>query len=219
MRLAFMDRFWVSTLNKTLDRRNLQSGVIALGRRDADLRMIVRQFGTPPMWRRAPGFATLVQIVLEQQVSLASGRAIYKRLRQRLGRVSPTAVLELGEHRLRKVGITRQKSAYLLHLATALIDGAVSLKKLTGMNDMEVRETLIRIKGIGPWTADVYLLMALGRLDVWPAGDLALAVATQNVKSLKRRPDPKELEQIAESWRPWRAVAARILWLYYLRGI
>jgi DNA-3-methyladenine glycosylase II len=119
---------------------------------------------------------------------------------------------------LRELGVTRQKSAYLLHLSGSILNGELSFNKLSRMPDDDARMSLTRIKGIGSWSADVYLLMAMRRGDVWPAGDLALAVAAQEVFRLKRRPTPDELERIAERWRPYRAVAARMLWQHYLFG-
>ena len=129
---------------------------------------------------------------------------------------TPPRFVELGEGYLRGLGVTRQKSAYLLHLAASIVNGELSFRKLARMNDEEARVALTRIKGIGSWSADVYLLMAMRRADVWPAGDLALAVAMKDLHGLTKRPGPDELEAIAERWRPHRAVAARMLWQYYL---
>jgi DNA-3-methyladenine glycosylase II len=124
--------------------------------------------------------------------------------------------IELGDGYLRGLGVTRQKSAYLIDLSAAIVSGELSFAKLARMSDEEARVMLTRVKGIGSWSADVYLLMAMRRADIWPAGDLALAVAMQELKGLGRRPGPIELERLAEQWRPHRAVAARMLWQYYL---
>ncbi len=117
---------------------------------------------------------------------------------------------------LRGLGVTRQKSSYLIHLSSLIIAGQLHLKKLSRMSDLNARAALMQVKGIGTWSADVYLLMAMRRADVWPAGDLALAVAAKDLFNLEKRPSPEELDQLAEKWRPNRAVAARMLWQYYL---
>lgn len=129
---------------------------------------------------------------------------------------TPERFLELGETRLRELGVTRQKSAYLLHLAESLVSRRLSLRSLSRLSDDQVLVRLTGIKGIGLWSANIYLLMAMRRADIWPAGDLALAVAIKDLKALPTKPSPDELEQIAEAWRPNRAVAARMLWQYYL---
>ena len=129
---------------------------------------------------------------------------------------TPVRFIELGDTYLRSLGLTRQKSAYLLHLSSSIVNGELNFTKLARMSDDDARVILTRIKGIGSWSADVYLLMAMRRADIWPAGDLALAVAMKDLKSLAKRPGPDELEQFAEKWRPHRAVAARMLWQYYL---
>ena len=181
--------------------------------------MLARIFAThgdPPLWRRATGFTTLVHIILEQQVSLKSAKSMLLRLQTRIEPFTPDRFLELGDSYLRSLGVTRQKSAYLLHLSECIVGGELSFTKLARMSDNDARLVLTRIKGIGSWSADVYLLMAMRRADIWPAGDLALAVAMKDLKGLPHRPSPDELERLAENWRPHRAVAARMLWQYYL---
>ena len=129
---------------------------------------------------------------------------------------TPIKFIELGDTYLRSLGVTRQKSAYLLHLSASIINGDLNFTKLSRMSDDNARLALTRIKGIGLWSADVYLLMAMRRADIWPAGDLALAVAMQELMGLEKRPGPVQLEQLADKWRPHRAVAARMLWQHYL---
>lgn len=172
--------------------------------------------GDPPLWSRATGFTTLVHIILEQQVSLKSAQAMLRRLQAAVNPFTPTHFLQLGDSYFRSLGVTRQKSAYLLHLSQSIVTGDLNFWKLARMTDDEARSSLTRIKGIGSWSADVYLLMAMRRADIWPAGDLALAVALKDLKNLAHRPPPDELERLAEGWRPYRAVAARMLWQYYL---
>jgi DNA-3-methyladenine glycosylase II len=189
-----------------------------LAARDEILARILASHGAPPMWRRAAGFTTLVHIILEQQVSLKSAKAMLLRLQSVINPFTPERFVDLGESHLRQLGVTRQKSAYLLHLSGSILDGELSFNKLSRMPDDEARTILTRIKGIGLWSADVYLLMAMRRADIWPAGDLALAVAVKELWGLEFRPTTDELEQIAERWRPYRAVAARMLWQHYLFG-
>jgi DNA-3-methyladenine glycosylase II len=182
---------------------------------DPDLARIVAAFGRPPLWERPAGFPTLVYIVLEQQVSLASARAAFDRLAA-AGPVTPERFLGLSDTELLAIGFSRQKASYCRGLAAALAAGQLDLAVLEGLDDEEARHALIQLKGIGPWTADIYLLMALGRPNIWPIGDLALVQALQEVKGLDRRPTAAESLAIADQWHPWRAAAARILWHWYL---
>ncbi len=201
---------------KRMSRAQLLDGVDALSAADPDLAAVVTRFGPPPLWARRPGFATLVQIVLEQQVSLASGRATFGRLRDAWGEVRPGRFAKLTTAQVRSAGVTRQKTSYCLGIARQIVVGTLDLRRLGRVDDAAARRRLVEIRGIGPWTADIYLLMALGRPDVWPDGDLALATAAHQVKRLRRRPDTERLRRLATSWAPWRAVAARILWHHYL---
>lgn len=185
--------------------------------RDPELARIHADFGTPPTWFREPGFPTLLHIILEQQVSLASARAAYERLSSLASPLTPARFLALKDTELKGAGFSRQKIIYGRHLAEAIASGRLNLEALAVADDAEVKASLTALKGIGSWTADIYLLMSLRRADAWPAGDLALAVALQEVKNLDTRPTPLELIELAEGWRPWRAVAARLLWHYYLQ--
>ena len=189
-----------------------------LARRDTDLARIYRTRGVPPLWARPAGFRTLVRIVLEQQVSLASGRATLRRIESAFGRVSAKRLAAAGEEGLRAAGVTRQKSRYCVLLAQASLDGDLDLRGVARVADRDAMAALPAFTGIGRWTAEVYLLMALRRPDVWPAGDLALAKAMQSVKNLPERPDEVSMRRLAEGWRPYRAVAARLLWHDYLQS-
>ena len=199
-----------------LDRHRLRAAVDELAGRDADLAEVRRRFGPPPLWARRPGFSALVKIILEQQVSLASARAAFERLRAAVDRLTPRAFLELDAATLRRVGFSRQKAGYCRSLAQEIVAGRLRLAELARMDDAGAHRRLTALRGVGRWTADIYLLMALGRPDVWPRGDLALAKAARRVKALPRAPTDQELAAIAEGWRPWRAVAARLLWHDYL---
>jgi DNA-3-methyladenine glycosylase II len=203
-------------LSQVLSKQALADIARDLAKRDKQLAGIFQRHGPPPLWRRATGFATLVHIILEQQVSLRSGKAMFDRLSAAIDPFSPEEFVERGENYLRSLGVTRQKSAYLVHLSSLITDGELNLRQLSRMNDEDARLSLMRVKGIGSWSADVYLLMAMLRADIWPSGDLALAVAAQELLALKTRPTPEKLESLAERWRPHRAVAARMLWQYYL---
>jgi DNA-3-methyladenine glycosylase II len=168
------------------------------------------------MWARRPGFATLLRIVFEQQVSLASADAAFTRLQRAVGRVTAQRVARLSLTELRRWGITRQKADYCLNLARLIVSGALNLRTIARADDATARQALLEVRGIGPWTADIYLLMALRRPDVWPDGDLALAGAVKQVKRLRTHPPNDRLQRIAVAWKPWRSVAARILWHHYL---
>jgi DNA-3-methyladenine glycosylase II len=199
-----------------LTQRSLRSATRDLAARDSDLAAVVDAYGPPPLWAREPGFHTLIHIILEQQVSLASAKAAYDRLIVATGRLLPEPFLRLTDAELKGIGFSRQKTAYGRALAQAIFDGQLDLARLATRDDREAKSQLTAIKGIGPWTADIYLLMVLRRPDAWPSGDLALAAAVRRVKRMRSQPTPKKLEQIGKAWRPWRAVAARILWHYYL---
>jgi DNA-3-methyladenine glycosylase II len=201
-----------------LDEQTLAAGMLELAARDEGLAQVLADLGAPPLWAREPGFPTLVHIILEQQVSLASARAAFIRLCACASPLTPASFLRLDEDTLRNAGFSRQKAGYSRYLAQSILDGRLDLDALAYQEDADARAALLALKGIGPWTADIYLLMALRRPDVWPAGDLALQIAMQRVKRLATRPTPAEMETLAEPWRPWRAVAARVLWHRYLQG-
>ena len=193
----------------------LRKGVRHLIAQDPDLAAIVAAYGYPPLWAREPGFPTLIHIILEQQVSLASARAANERLKQ-AGIVTPRRFVTYDDAQLKAIGFSRQKTAYGRALAEAILRGELDLRALEVMDDAHARAALIAQKGVGPWTADIYLLMALGRPDVWPPGDIALASAMQRVKRLPARPTNERTAEISANWRPWRAAAARLLWHFYL---
>ena len=202
----------------TLDAAGLRAAAAELAKRDPDLAAILERLGPPPLWDRPPGFATLVAIVLEQQVSLRSGAAALDRLRLAAGSIEPAAVAALGEEGARSVGLTRQKARYVVGIAKAALDGRFDPAIVAAFEDDDARVSLTALLGVWRWTADIYLLMALLRPDVWPDGDLALAAAMRRAKGLAAIPDAATQRAVAESWRPWRAVGARLLWHAYLAG-
>ena len=201
---------------RQLTAASLRSGVDALCDRDADLAAVVDRVGAPPLWGRRPGFPTLIRIVLEQQVSLAAAGTMYERLRRHVGTVTPESIADLGLDGLRQLGLTRQKAAYCHGMADGLLGGRMDLAAIARADDDAGRRALLAVRGLGPWSVDIYYLMALRRPDVWPQGDLALAVGLREVKRLDALPTRDQQHALAAHWRPWRSVAARILWAHYL---
>lgn len=188
-----------------------------LAKKDEHLRQIIDQHGYPPMWTRPGTFSTLILTILEQQVSLASAYAAFKKLKQRIGRVTPRKLLELTDEELKACYFSRQKIIYARGLATAIINREVRLHRLKLNSDDEVREQLTKLKGIGDWTVDVYLMHALQRTDLFPLGDIALVNSLKEVKGLPKDTSREDMLTIAESWRPYRTVASMILWHAYIK--
>jgi DNA-3-methyladenine glycosylase II len=174
--------------------------------------------GVPPLWPREPGFATLLRLVLEQQVSLASADAAYRKLEASMGVVEPVAFLELGDEQLRVIGFSRQKADYVRAIAAGLIEGSIDLDLPVDLAEDDAIERLTAIRGVGPWTAACYLLFALRRPDVWPPGDRALEVSIGRAYGLPHPVVSLAADERALAWRPFRAVAARLLWHEYLGG-
>jgi DNA-3-methyladenine glycosylase II len=203
-------------MTKTLNEESLPDACAELAENDSDLAYIFQTYGTPPLWRREQSFATLVHIILEQQVSLASALSAFNKLKEKLGAITPEGVLSLTDEELKAAYFSRQKTVYASELAKAILSGELNLKALENLTDAEAKDELKKIKGIGDWTADIYLLMAMLRADVMPKGDLALHVAWKRLKKLEHAPASDEFQQIAERWKPLRAVAARLLWHFYL---
>jgi len=192
-----------------------------LARRDKDLRQIIKTHGYPPMWTRPATFQTLILMILEQQVSLASAYAAFKKLRTKIGYVTPAKILALSDEDMRACYFSRQKIVYARELAKAVQGKSVSLKKLSLAHEDEIRVTLKKLKGIGDWTVDVYLMHALQRTDLFPLGDIALVNSLKEVKQLPKEISKEKMLAIAEPWRPHRTIAAMILWHAYIikRGI
>ena len=202
-------------MSKPLTLRSLRSATRALSDSDPHLRIVFETYGTPPLWDREPGFATLLHIILEQQVSLASAKACFDKLTARLGEVTPENLLALTDSQLKTVGFSRQKTAYARHLSEAILEQRIDLNRLLRLPDAEVKSELIKLKGIGEWTSDIYLLMALLRPDVMPKGDIALHAAWHKLSG-EPKPSSDDFLRIAQRWQPYRSVAARLLWHFYL---
>lgn len=192
-----------------------EPGFLALAERDADLGAVLAAHGQPPARRRDQGFASLLHIIVEQQVSIASAKAIWGRLSEGLGEVTPQRVRAAGPEQLCRWGLSRPKARYAGLLADAVLDGGLDFAGLAAADDETAIAALTAVTGIGRWTAEIYLLAALQRPDVWPAADIALMTAAQDLKRLPARPKPAEMIELAEAWRPYRAYAARVLWHYY----
>jgi DNA-3-methyladenine glycosylase II len=199
-----------------IDKETLREAVDELIGRDHHLHQVIVKHGYPPLWSRKPGFPTLVKIILEQQVSLASAQAAYDKLLERVNQLTPENFIALNELELKQIGFSRQKIKYCRILSESILLGDLDLGELTEYSDKKLMTALTDLKGVGPWTAGIYLLMALRRPDVWPIGDRALLVSMRDVKHLSRIPSNETAVEIAEAWRPWRSVAARILWHKYL---
>lgn len=199
---------------KPLNKRSLALACRELAS-DPNLRIVHATYGVPPLWDREPGFATLLRIILEQQVSLASAKACFEKLAARVGNVTPNGILSLSDAELKTVGFSRQKTLYARHLSEAVLEQRLDIDRLHLRPDAEVKEELIKLKGIGEWTSDIYLLMALLRPDVMPKGDIALHAAWHRLSG-EPKPSSDEFLVIAERWKPYRSVAARLLWHFYL---
>jgi len=187
-----------------------------LRRRDKKLSEAIKLAGFPQSRRMQPGFGTLIRIIIDQQVSTASGAAIWAKLSNATqSNVAPDVLLNMGEPGLRGCGFSGQKARYALGVADATSSGDLNFDALLTMDDDAVREKLIALKGIGPWSADIYLMFGMGRPNVWPVGDLVLQYAAERMLGLRKRPTPERLEKIGETWRPYRSSAALMLWHYW----
>jgi DNA-3-methyladenine glycosylase II len=192
-----------------------------LFRKDKDLRKIGKEHGYPPMWVRPATFQTLILFILEQQVSLASAYAAFKKLREKIGYVTPAKILSLSDEELRSCYFSRQKIIYARELAEAVQSKQLKLNRFSNAHEDEVRIELKKIKGIGDWTVDVYLMHALQRSDLFPLGDIALVNSLKETKKLHPHTTREDMLAIAELWRPYRTIASMILWHAYIqkRGI
>ena len=193
----------------------MEDGFRQVGLLEPRFAEVLRRHGEPPSRKRRGGFETVLKIIVQQQVSIASAEAIWHRLRLGLGIINPEAVLAREDEALRAFGLSRQKAAYARSLAKAVVSGHLNFRRLRGMADEAVIEDLVQIKGIGRWTAEVYLLAVMQRPDIWPAADIALMEGARNLLDLAQRPTIKEMAPLAEPWRPYRTYAARLLWLHY----
>ena len=188
-----------------------------LAKKDPHIKTIIAEHGYPPLWSRNASFETLVHIILEQQVSLASAKAALVKLKEKIGAVTPKKLLLLSDEELKACYFSRQKIVYTRCLANAIETGELSIKKIQTLPDEEVRATLTQLKGIGNWTVDVFLMMVLHRTDLFPTGDIALMNSVRYVKQLPAHTTKEEILALAEAWRPNRTVAAFLFWHAYIK--
>jgi DNA-3-methyladenine glycosylase II len=200
----------------TLTNRSLKSACIALAADHPEFEHVYSIYGVPPLWNREPGFATLLHIILEQQVSLSSGKACFDKLTAQIGEIKPESILALSDAELKTIGFSRQKTSYARHLSGAVLERRIDLDNLHNLPDDEAKAHLTELKGVGNWTSDIYMLMVLLRPDVMPRGDIALHQAWREIAGLDARPQADEFIMLAERWSPHRSTAARLLWHYYL---
>ncbi len=202
---------------KSYNKENFTTICKNLCKIDSDLAAIVKQYGYPPMWSRPATFQTLILTIFEQQVSLASAYAAFKRLKEKIGYVTPKKILALTDEEMRACYFTRQKMGYARGLATAIQKKQLILSRLTNKTDDEIRIELKKLKGIGDWTVDVYLMHALQRSDLFPLGDIALVNSMRENKNLGKEFPKEKMLEIAEPWKPYRTVATMILWHAYIK--
>ena len=208
-------------ITETFDEHNFEFLCNYLAQKDDDLKLIIDTYGYPPLFVRSPTFETLLHIILEQQVSLASAKAALNKLKEKIGSVLPEKLLLLTDIELRACYFSRQKIVYSRDLANAIINKQLNLNELILLPDETVRSKLKKIKGIGDWTTDVYMMMAMQRINLFPVGDIALVNSMKTIKSLPKQTDKDALLLMAEKWSPYRTVAAFLLWHAYIkkRGI
>lgn len=204
-------------VTNTYRKDNFHSLCLQLGQSDSSLQLIIDTIGLPPLWTRPATFQTLILTIIEQQVSLASAYAAYKRLKEKIGLVTPKKILVLTDEELRSCYFSRQKIVYARALALAIVTKQINLRKLATLPDDDVRASLKQIKGIGDWTVDVYLMHALQRTDLFPLGDVALVNSLKHIKQLQPNVTKEEMLGIAETWRPYRTIASMLLWHAYIQ--
>lgn len=204
-------------MHEIFHKNNFQALCNNLAQNDSQLGSIIKQYGYPPMWTRKPNFKTLIHIILEQQVSLASAKAALNKLQEKLGAITPKKVFALSDQELKACYFSRQKTVYARCLAEAIITKKIDLKKIPTSGNDQIRQQLKSIKGIGDWTVDVFLLFALQRTDVFPVGDLAMVNALKEIKQLTIKTNREDLMKLAESWKPYRSIATMMLWHYYIQ--
>jgi DNA-3-methyladenine glycosylase II len=207
----------VEPMQHTFHKNNFHQLCEILSRKDKDLKQIIKKYNRPLMWTRPATFSTLIHIILEQQVSLASAKAAFLKLKKKLKTITPQKILLMTDTEMKACYFSRQKIVYAKHLSQSIISKKLNLRKLSSLSDHEIRKELKQVKGIGDWTADVYLLFALQRTDLFPTGDLAMMNSLREIKQLPKHTSTEAILKLAESWRPYRSIATMILWHYYLQ--
>lgn len=199
----------------TLDARTLKRDLRSLAARDADVAAAIQRYGYPELRTRPAGFEALLRAIVAQQISTYAAASIWKRIEAAVQPLTPDAYCAMSDEAMRACGLSRQKLSYMRSLAELVASGEVPLDALHEHEDEAAIEQLVKIKGIGRWTAEIYLMFALKRRDIWPADDLGLMVGMQRIKRLRKRPDRKRMLKLGEAWRPWRSAASHLLWHYF----
>ncbi len=194
---------------------DVEAGLAALAKADSRLAKAIDVAGPVPLRRKPPGYAALAEIIMSQMVSKASANALWTKLEAAAGDINPEAILRLSPEAHRAAGLSKAKAETLCRVSEALLAGDLDLEELCAVDVDQAIAAMTAIKGVGPWTAEVYLLFCAGHPDVFPAGDVALQNAAAEILGLDARPQPKALYRLTEQWSPWRGVAARLLWAYY----
>ena len=197
--------------------KNFKQRCNLLARVEPGFKAILDLYGYPPLWSRPPAFATLIHIILEHQVSLASAKAAFDKLKNKIGIITPARLLRLSDSEMRSCYFSRQKMGYARDLAKAILSKKLVLKKLNSLSDEAIRVELKKVKGIGDWTVDVYLLFALQRADIFPLGDLAMIKALKEIKALPKDMSRMEILKMSQSWKPNRSIATMLLWHHYIK--
>jgi DNA-3-methyladenine glycosylase II len=201
--------------NRIATQAHLDQAVAALLAADQRLHDVAERVGALPFRRRREeGFEALMSIITSQQLSIAAADTIFARLKKAVVPFTPEQVLAASAESLRACGLSAPKQKHMKTIAAAIMDGSLDLMRARSMHDDEAREHLTAVKGIGPWTADIYLMSSLGRADIWPVGDVGLQAAIARALKLRKRPNEKQMERLSRNWRPWRTVAARMFWIH-----
>jgi DNA-3-methyladenine glycosylase II len=201
----------------SFDKNNFHSYCDILGKRDNDLKNIIALNGYPPLWSRTPSFVTLIHIILEQQVSLASAKSAFLKLESKIGHITPEKILRLSDDEMKACYFSRQKMKYARHLAEMILNNELNIDALQTLPNDVIRTELKKVKGIGDWTVDVFLMMVLHRNDCFATGDIALIKSIKEVKGLSPLTSKEEIILIVENWKPYRTIAAFLLWHAYIK--
>lgn len=202
---------------QSFTKENFYSLCDKLSKKDKHLKQIIQTWSYPPFWSRVPSFATLIHIILEQQVSLASAKAAFLKLEEKTGHITPEKILSLSDEELKACYFSRQKIKYARHLSETILNGELDFDALQLLPDEVIRATLKKVKGIGDWTVDVYLMMVLHRCDCFAMGDIALIKSIKELKDLSHNISKEEIITIVERWKPYRTIAAFLLWHAYIK--
>jgi len=186
---------------------------------DPDFSELILEIGLPRERYREPTLATLIHIVVSQQISLTAADSIWRKFNAEISKITPDSIIHLGEEGLRKLGFTRSKSTATLNLCQQMQDKTFDIDAISSMDDHNAKDYIMRLRGLGEWSASIFLIFCLGRGDIWPSGDVALQEATRSLKKLSFRPTPKQMDDISIAWQPWRSTAAHLLWHYYAKVV